>query len=293
MLAVGVTVFFVLIAVLTWSPAPAVSISVGIGLLSGSITFVISGSDGPHGVPLDVAIGFSLGATLGALVGFIVTRRRRRGTWPMRRAALWLLVASPLLVTMLLLTALDACPLYDERTRAGYCHNSVDVLGDWISGVTVLFAFDLLVWIVLLWIAPGKVGRLQAEQGGTPGGREDMATAHRSRTIVRSGAIAIGLLGAGLWMFPPTPDVVGMRPRRAFTALSAAGFDAEWGHLWASPEPGRNGCDVIERARETRPRGPDRCVLAQEPKLGFLGRAARGTAITLYFGESSDRPDSA
>lgn len=289
MLAVGVIVFFIVVAALAWSSAPAVSMSVGIGLLGGSIAFVISGSNGPHGVPQDAAIGFSLGAILGALVGVVVTRRRQRGSWPMRRAAAGLLAATPVLVVMLLLTALDACPLYDEGRRAGYCHNSVDVLGDWISGVTVLFAFDLLMWVVLLWIAPGTVGRPQAEHGGTSGGREDMDPDCRSRAIVRSLAIAIGLVAAGWWLFPPTPDVVGMGPRKAFAALSAAGFDAESGYPWESPEPGRDGCDVIERAPESWPRRSDMCVLAQEPKLGLLGRAARGTAITLYFGESAHR----
>jgi hypothetical protein len=288
MLAAGVVGFFVLAAVLTRSSAPAVTVSALGGLLAGAITFFVAASNGPHGVPLSVGAGVSVGVVVGAVAGVALTRRRERGTWPMRRWALGLLVATPLLVGVLVVTALDACPLYDQSPRAGFCHNDVDLLGDWVSGVAVAFAGVLLVWVVLLWVAPGREAADPRPEGEPPS--PAAADDRRLRTIATSSAIVFGLIALAAWSFPPVPDVVGMSPKRAALLLSEAGFDLEGGYPNEAPEDAPLTCeDVPRQAGEPPAEGADTCVLVVDPKLGFFGRAARGTALVLYVGGPDER----
>jgi hypothetical protein len=292
MFAAGVVGFFVLAAVLTRSSAPAVTVSALGGLLAGAITFFVAASNGPHGVPLSVGAGVSVGVVVGAVAGVALTRRRAPGMWPMHRWALGLLVATPLLVGVLVVTALDACPLYQEGRRAGFCHNDVDLLGDWISGVAVAFAGVLLVWVVLLWVAPGRVVQEPRpdDEPLPPGAQAKAADDRRPRTIATTVAIALGLIALAAWSFPPVPDVVGMSPKRAALLLSEAGFDLESSYPNEAPEDAPLTCeDVPRQAGEPPAEGADTCVLVVDPKLGFFGRAARGTALVLYVGGPDER----
>lgn len=289
MLAAGVIGFFVLAAVLTRSSAPAVTVSALGGLLAGAITFFVAASNGPHGVPLSVGAGVSVGVVVGAVAGFVLTRRRARGAWPMRRSALGLLAATPVLVGVLVVTTLDACPLYDESRRAGFCHYDVDVLGDWVTGVAVAFAGVLLVWVVLLWVAPGRVVE-QPRPDDEPlplGAGAKAADDRRPRAIATTVAIVIGLIALAAWSFPPVPDVLGMSPKRAGRLLSAAGFDLEGGYPNEAPQ--LTCRDVPRQAGQPPARGADTCVLMVDPKLGFFGRAARGTPLVLYVSGLDER----
>lgn len=284
-LAAGVIGFFVLAAVLTRSSAPAVTVSALGGLLAGAITFFVAASNGRHGVPLAVGAGVSVGVVIGAVVGFVLTRRRAPETWPMRRSALGLLAATPVLVGVLVVTALDACPLYQEGRRAGFCHNDVDLLGDWISGVAVAFAGVLLVWVVLLWVAPGREAEEPRPEGEPPS--PAAADDRRLRAIATTTAIMIGLIALAAWSFPPVPDVLGMSPKRAGRLLSAAGFDLEGGY--PNEAPVLTCRDVPRQAGQPPARGADTCVLMVDPELGFFGRAARGTPLVLYVSGLDER----
>jgi hypothetical protein len=100
----------------------------------------------------------------------------------------------------------------------------------------------------------------------------------------------IGLIALAAWSFPPVPDVLGMRPKRAALLLSEAGFDLESSYPNEAPEDAPLTCeDVPRQAGEPPAEGADTCVLVVDPKLGFFGRAARGTALVLYVGGPDER----
>ena len=148
-------VLVVLGALVAWRPAPAVTVALVVGLAGGVVVYALARADGPRGVPAAVAEGFSVGVVLGALLGLALTRRRPRGTWPMRRDALWVLAATPLAAAALLLAIQEACPLYVTR-GAGLCYYDIDLMGGWAAGVAFLFVVDIGILAALLWLAPGS-----------------------------------------------------------------------------------------------------------------------------------------
>ncbi|MEO8476768.1 MAG: hypothetical protein ABI572_06915 [Actinomycetota bacterium] len=147
-------VLVVLGALVAWRSAPAVTVALVVGLAAAVVTYVVVRADGPRGVPAAAAEGFSVGIVVGGLLGLALTRRRARGTWPMRRDALWLLVATPFAAAALLLSVQEACPLYVTR-GAGLCYYDVDLMGGWAAGVAFLFVVDMGILAGLLWLAPG------------------------------------------------------------------------------------------------------------------------------------------
>jgi hypothetical protein len=149
-----VAVLAVLGAVLAARPAPAVSLALVAGLAGGSIAYVVARGNGTHGVPASVARGFSAGVALGGLIGLVVSRRRKAGTWHMRRDAVWLLVVTPFAAAALLLAIFDACPLYVTE-GAGLCFYDVDLMGGWAAEAAFLFVLDMVILATLLWLSPG------------------------------------------------------------------------------------------------------------------------------------------
>jgi hypothetical protein len=152
----SVLVLVIAVGALTaWRPAPAVSTALVGGLAAGIAAYVVSRSNGPRGVPIDVAGAFSVGIVVGGIAGQALTRRRRPAhAWPMRRDAAWLLVVTPFAAATFLQAILTACPLYVTRD-SGLCFYNVDVLGGWASAVTFLFVVDMLILAGFLMAAPG------------------------------------------------------------------------------------------------------------------------------------------
>ncbi len=153
-LRVIATVLLVVVAMGTiaaWRPAPAVSSALIAGLVSAIVAYGFVRPDGPRGVPADVAMGFSVGIVVGGGLGLVVGRRRESGERPMRRDALWLLVATPFAAAALLQAIQDACPLYVTR-GSGLCYYDFDLMGGWAAGVVFLFVVDMLIVSALLWL---------------------------------------------------------------------------------------------------------------------------------------------
>lgn len=140
-------------ALLAWRTAPAVAVALLSGLVGAIAAGRVSWTDGPEGIPGEVAFWFSLGLWVGAIFGAAISRRAEPGTRPMARWAVALLLTAPLACVALTLSLQDACPLY---VQWGICDfMGTDVLGGWITGVVFIFAIDLLVLSVLLGFAPG------------------------------------------------------------------------------------------------------------------------------------------
>ncbi len=141
------------LAFLAWRTVPAVTVALLSGLVGAVAAYQVVAADGPEGVPAEVAWWFSVGLVAGAIYGAAATRRRGRGSWPMRGWAVAVLLLAPLACVALTLVLQEACPLYVQE---GICDfGGADVLGGWIAGVVVFFAVDLLVIAMLLWFAPG------------------------------------------------------------------------------------------------------------------------------------------
>jgi hypothetical protein len=141
------------LALLAWRAAPAVTVALLSGLVGAVAAYQVVAADGPEGVPAEVAWWFSVGLVAGAIYGAVATRRRGRGTWPVRGWAVAVLLLAPLACAALTFALQDACPLY---VQGGICDfGGTDVLGGWIAGVVFVFAIDLLVIAMLLWLAPG------------------------------------------------------------------------------------------------------------------------------------------
>ena len=74
-----------------------------------------------------------------------------------------MLIAGPLVASVLTMLLQVACPLYVTGRRTGFCnYQEVDVLGGWSSGVIVAFLLDT--WFVagLLLVSARQARRLDA-----------------------------------------------------------------------------------------------------------------------------------
>jgi hypothetical protein len=127
--------------------APAVSAALLGFAVVGGFGFYVSADDGPRGVPGDVAVWASCGLGAGGLLGLAFTSPRVSARW-LRRAAIWFLVITPFVVAIVAVALLVACPLYVTE-GARYCYHEQDVLGGWISAVTMLAAFNMLALAVV------------------------------------------------------------------------------------------------------------------------------------------------
>jgi hypothetical protein len=135
--------------------APAVSLGLIGGLAGGLWGFFVGVQHDPTSVPADVA-AWSTGALVAfGLVGLLLTPRGPART--LRRIAAWMAGLAPLAVAALAVVLLYACPLYVTED-AGYCFHEVDVLGGWISFVTLLFLVDAAVVVIVLLVSAKEVG---------------------------------------------------------------------------------------------------------------------------------------
>ncbi|MGZ8631587.1 MAG: hypothetical protein ACXWZF_11580 [Actinomycetota bacterium] len=154
-------------ALLAWRTAPAVTFALLSGLVGAIAACRVAWIYGPEGVPAEVASWFSVGLLVGAIFGTALTRRRERGTRPMSRWAVAVLLSAPFACVAFTFSLQDACPLY---VQAGICDfMGADLMGGWITSVVFLFAIDLLVITVLLWFAPGpSKGRTAEGEAARP-----------------------------------------------------------------------------------------------------------------------------
>ena len=139
-------------ALLAWRTAPAVAVALLSGLVGAIAAGRVSWTDGPEGIPGEVAFWFSLGLWVGATLGRDLPAR---GAWHAADGPLGRGPAAhrPARVC-------GAHPFPARRVPAlregGICdYMGTDVLGGWITGVVFIFAIDLLVLSVLLGFAPG------------------------------------------------------------------------------------------------------------------------------------------
>ncbi len=171
----------VCVALVSWRGAPAVMVALLSGLAGAVAAYHVVTADGPEGAPAEIALWFSVGLVAGAIYGAAATRRRERGTWPMRWWAVTVLLVAPLACVALTLALQDACPLYVQE---GICDfGGTDVLGGWITAVVFLFAVDLLVLAMLFWFAPGRsCGQaLEGEARSQPSTARQLALAGLAR----------------------------------------------------------------------------------------------------------------
>jgi hypothetical protein len=135
--------------------APAVSFAL-LGLVAaGAYGFYVSAGDGPRGVPGDVAVWASCGLGAGGLIGLAFASPRASAA-SLRRSASWFLALAPLVAAIVAIALRFACPLYVTE-RARYCYHSVDVLGGWITSVTMLVVLDMLT-LAVVCLASSRVG---------------------------------------------------------------------------------------------------------------------------------------
>jgi len=139
--------------------APAVSLALASAVFVGTIAFFVSSAHDRHGVPQDVGVWASVGLCAGGFVGLIVTRPAP-SLVPIWRAGVACLALSPFGAALLFLSVVEACPPYVTH-RAGFCYYGFDMLGGWATGLTILFAVDVVVVAVLFFIS-GAVAKRRA-----------------------------------------------------------------------------------------------------------------------------------
>ena len=127
--------------------APAVNFALFGGLAGGLAGFFVSVADGPRGVPTDVTAWASWSLVVSGVVGLLATRGRPPAKF-LRRAAVGFLSLGPVVGGSVAVLLVHTCPLYVTR-HAGFCYYSVDVLGGWITEVTMFLVFDAVVLAVL------------------------------------------------------------------------------------------------------------------------------------------------
>ena len=131
--------------------APAASLALASAVAVGTIAFFVSSAHDRHGVPQDVGVWASVGLFAGGFVGLFVTRPRP-SPMPIWRVGVACLALLPFGAALVFLSVVEACPPYVTR-GAGFCYYDFDMLGGWATGLTILFAVDVVVVSVLLFIS--------------------------------------------------------------------------------------------------------------------------------------------
>jgi hypothetical protein len=146
--------------------APAVSVALFGCVLGGTAGFLVGNADGPSGVPAATVLGASLGLLANGLMGLLATSARPPSR-PLRRAALFTVIAAVPIAGALTAIVQVACPLYVSGRRTGFCnYQQVDQLGGWLGGVAVAFAFDVWFVTALLFVAARQA--LRSEDATDP-----------------------------------------------------------------------------------------------------------------------------
>jgi len=141
--------------------APAVTFGL-LGAVLGAIAgFLIANVDGPDEVPAYAAVGASVGLAANGLVGLFVAPGRGSSR-TLRRVAIAVCCATPLVAAALTLLLQVACPLYVRGARSGYCNfKDQDLMGGWVSGAIVAFVVDALYVIGLLLVSSVQAARAE------------------------------------------------------------------------------------------------------------------------------------
>jgi hypothetical protein len=149
----------VAVAVLFLRRAPAVSLALFGSLLGAVAGFLVGNADGPAEVPAYTAVGASVGLFSNGVMGMLTTSARPP-LGPLRRTALLVVIAAPLAAAALTLLVQFACPLYVSGRGSGFCnYQGIDLLGGWVSGVTVAYLFDAVFVAGLLLMSARQVSR--------------------------------------------------------------------------------------------------------------------------------------
>jgi hypothetical protein len=155
-MAIGIVALASVCAVALARRAPALSVALLGFVAVGAFGFYASARDGPRGVPEDVAAWASCGLGAGGLLGLAFSSPPASAR-SLRRAARWFFALTPSVAAVVALALLQACPLYVTQ-GARYCYHSIDVLGGWISSVTVLVVLDMLA-LALICLASSRAAR--------------------------------------------------------------------------------------------------------------------------------------
>jgi hypothetical protein len=108
------------------------------------------------GAPAYTAVGASIGLLTSGIAGLLLTRARPPARF-LRRGGFLALASTPFAAAALALLLQIACPLYVYGKHSGFCnYQEEDLLGGWLSGVIVAFAFDAIVVATLLFISAAQ-----------------------------------------------------------------------------------------------------------------------------------------
>jgi hypothetical protein len=141
--------------------APAVSLAMFGAVLGAVGGFLVGNADGPAEVPACTAVGASLGLFINGGLGMLATSPRPPSQ-PLRRAGWVVLMAEPIVAGVMTVLLQVACPLYVTGKGTGFCnYQEVDLLGGWVSGVTVAFLFDTWFVVGLLLLSAWQARRLE------------------------------------------------------------------------------------------------------------------------------------
>ena len=152
--------------------APAVAFGLVGAIIGGLAGFLIGSSDGPAEVPAYMSVGASIGLVVFALAALIRTSPRPPPPGPLRVGAALLAIATPIATAGLVALLQLACPLYVSGPDAGFCdYQQYDLLGGWVSGVAVAFAFDALFTALVLLVSARRADRaLKSREDPSVGG---------------------------------------------------------------------------------------------------------------------------
>lgn len=137
--------------------APAVTIALGTGVVTGVVTVWIASVDSPRGVPLVALVSASGAMVTSGFISLWLLPKGGSGR-SLRAAALWTVVAAPLVGLGALVSIQHACPLYVTK-GAGACYYQHDVLGGWSAAAAVVIALDTAFIAVLLMVSAWRTDR--------------------------------------------------------------------------------------------------------------------------------------
>jgi hypothetical protein len=155
MIGVLVAVTLLILGVIYWRLAPAVTAACSGGLAIGGLALYGVLHHPQPNAPTTVALGASAGIGLAGLIGLLATPRGDARS--LRRAGVASLIIAPCVGTALAVLLEAACPLYVVGAKAGLCQYGIDVLGGWLGPTAALAAVDVVV-IGLLFLVSARIG---------------------------------------------------------------------------------------------------------------------------------------
>jgi hypothetical protein len=140
--------------------APAVSIALVTAIVAAAVRIYLG--TGPGRLPIGVMTWASVALGLGGFVGLIVTKPRAGGA-STRRWAIGSAAAAFPMALALAFVLMEMCPPYVNR-GAGICYwGNEDLLGGWISAVSLEMFLDVMFLAVVLAISAWQADRRARE----------------------------------------------------------------------------------------------------------------------------------